>query len=156
MTPYSRIFGSGPIGLLLSVLLLIGAYLAAHLVPMPPLIGDQNARWGMLFVGLIGTIGLVAWSLRSLPPSARGRALCTHGALRYVRHPLYASFLSFFNFCLALFLGHPVYLLWALALHPLWHGLMRHEEALMACEFGEAYRHYAQRTGRFVPRFWRR
>jgi protein-S-isoprenylcysteine O-methyltransferase Ste14 len=108
----------------------------------------------VLGVGLIGLVALVVWSLRSLPPSARGRQLCTQGAFRYVRHPLYAAFLSHFNFALALFLGHPIYLLWAIALHPIWHVLMRSEERLMLRDFGEPYREYAARTGRFIPRFW--
>ncbi len=53
---------------------------------------------------------------------------------------------------LALALDHPAYLLWAAALHPLWHWLIRPEEALLEDLFGDEYRRYAAATGRFLPR----
>jgi len=41
----------------------------------------------------------------------------------------------------------------SLLLHPIWHVLARREEKIVMDAFGDEYRRYAARTGRFVPRF---
>ncbi len=109
-------------------------------------------RWAILVVAVLATIAGVVWSTRSLPVSQRGRGLCVAGAFRWVRHPLYASFLSLAVPGVALFLDHWVFLAWVVALHALWQVVVLPEEALMRREFGDAYVAYARRTGRFVPR----
>lgn len=37
-------------------------------------------------------------------------------------------------------------------LHVLWHQLVKKEELIMTDTFGDAYKDYARRTGRFFPR----
>jgi protein-S-isoprenylcysteine O-methyltransferase Ste14 len=103
-------------------------------------------------VGAAGAFLLVWWSLRTLKPKDRGQYVCTRGPFRYVRHPLYASFLSWFNFGLAIYLGHWAFMAWAVSLHPLWHWVIRKEEKDMQAQFGDEWVDYASRTGRFVPR----
>lgn len=152
MTPYTRTFGSGPRGLFISLAFLVLADSIDRKFPMEAVLPTDALRWTALGVGFAGLIALLGWSLVSLPPNRRGHELCTKGAFKYVRHPLYAAFLSYFNFWFALFLGAPVYLLWAVALHPLWHWVVRSEEDLMLGKFGDQYREYASRTGRFFPR----
>jgi len=56
----------------------------------------------------------------------------------------------------ALVINSWVYVLWALLLHPIWHVLANREEKIVEDVFGDEYRHYAARTGRFVPRFRKR
>lgn len=147
-----RIFGSGPAGTLASLVLLgIAAWLHGR-VGGTGLGLSHAARYGVLAAGSVATVLVVVWSVRSLPVENRGRSLCTTGAFAWVRHPLYAAFLDFFCPALAIFLDDWIYLLWAAGLHPLWHGVIRGEEKLMEARFGTAWRQYAQRTGRFVPR----
>jgi protein-S-isoprenylcysteine O-methyltransferase Ste14 len=114
----------------------------------------ESLRTRLIIVALSGALALaiVVWSLRSLPVSMRGRGVCRSGPFRFVRHPLYAAFLSLFNFGFALYLNHWVYVLWAILLHPLWHSIVRSEELLMVGEFGREYEEYIRETGRFVPR----
>lgn len=152
LSTYQRVFGTGPLGLILSLALLCAAYGCASAWPQWNLGLAQWVRVGALSAGiLIGAAAVIA-SVSALPPDQRGRALCTRGIFAWLRHPLYAAFLSAFNFGLAIYLDHMVYLIWALALHPLWHLLIRHEEGLMLNEFGDEYRRYARTTGRFFPR----
>ena len=68
------------------------------------------------------------------------------------RHPLYASFITLGATGLALFFNHWAFLLWLVALHVIWHLVIPLEERLMLAQFGDEYRAYAQRTGRFIPR----
>ena len=152
---YARIFGSGPPGAAASIALLaVAAWVAGR---TPALAFDLGAglRIAVVAVGAIAAVTLIAWSVRALPVGQRGRELVTTGPFQWVRHPLYAAFLSLFNPALAVALDHPAYLVWALALHPLWHRLIQPEERLMLGQFGDEYRRYAARTGRFLPRLGR-
>ena len=89
-----------------------------------------------------------------MPATERGNKLSTRGAFKYVRHPLYAAFLSIFDFGLAVYLNSYVYIAWAILLHPVWHYVIRYEERLMVNIFGQVYVDYQARTGRFFPRLW--
>jgi protein-S-isoprenylcysteine O-methyltransferase Ste14 len=152
MKSYQRVFGSGPTGFLVSVALLGGARWIRPLMPGGPLFERLAPR--VIIVTLSGalTLAIVVWSLRSLPVRMRGRGVCRSGPFRFVRHPLYAVFLSLFNFGFALYLNHWIYVLWAIVLHSLWHVIVRSEELLMVREFGRDYEEYMGETGRFVPR----
>jgi protein-S-isoprenylcysteine O-methyltransferase Ste14 len=147
-----RIFGSGPAGTLASIALLVVAAFLQRRLDWPALGLPHGARLWVLAAGLLATIVLVAWSVRSLPVDSRGRELCTSGAFARLRHPLYAAFLLFFCPALAIYLDHTIYIAWAVALHPVWHAVIRGEEALMAKQFGDEWERYAARTGRFIPR----
>jgi len=136
----------------LSVGLLFLALLAAREMPQGWLMISHNVKLVALNVGAAGAFALIYWSTRTLRVDDRGRKLCTSGPFRFVRHPLYASFLSWFNFGLAIYIGHVAFILWALLLHPVWLFVIRKEEAAMSEEFGQAWTSYAGRTGCFVPR----
>ena len=117
-----------------------------------------SLRWVGLFMMMVGFV-LLGWSIL-----ARGRyatswempedqRLVTWGPYRFVRHP---SYLGYF----LLFMGLP--LLWPnfVAVFPLIAipGYIRaaeEEERLLAKRFGEEYRRYQRRTGRFLPKFRR-
>lgn len=116
-------------------------------------------RWlGVALAALALPLGY--WVLSSLgrnisPTQAtrHGHQLVTHGPYRFVRHPLYSVGLLAYT-ALALITGlwwilvgvlpAIVYLLWRTP----------HEEARLIETFGDAYRAYARRTGRFVPKLF--
>lgn len=103
-------------------------------------------------LSLVAALFLVIWSLRSLPLVSRGHELVTKGAYRYIRHPLYASFLSCFNFGLAVLLNNWIYIIWAILVHAVWHWNIDSEEKLMKKMFPKEYAEYCKVTGRFIPR----
>ena len=88
---YKRIFGSGPFGLIVSVLLLLAAAMAKPHLNFPHLGVPLTIRMLVLTISTIFALSLIYWSIRSLPPGVRGRKLCDTGAFRYFRHPLYAA-----------------------------------------------------------------
>jgi protein-S-isoprenylcysteine O-methyltransferase Ste14 len=151
-----RVFGSGPAGAAASVALLLAAAWLQARMQWPAMGLSHGLRLGVLALGTLAAVATIAWSVRSLPVETRGRQLCTRGPFAWVRHPLYAAFLVFFCPAFAVYLDQPAYLAWAVALHPLWHGIIRGEERLMEERFGGEWRRYAARTGRFVPRRLRR
>ncbi|NIM49666.1 MAG: hypothetical protein GTO22_10510 [Gemmatimonadales bacterium] len=151
-TRFAKIFGSGPIGLAISLILLLVAFWINKRIDPPPILDDQLVRSSILLLSILITMALVVWSLKSLPGRDRGNRLCTDGAFKYVRHPLYAAFLSVFNFGLAIYLNSYVFVLWAVILHPVWHYAIRYEERLMIEIFGNQYVEYQKKTGRFLPK----
>ncbi len=114
-------------------------------------------RWLAVFVAA-AMIPALYWMLHSLglnisPTQAtrQGHQLVTHGPYRWIRHPLY-SFGIMFVVALVV-----VTCLWTLAAGMLvpvailiWR-TPREEERLVE-KFGDDYRLYMQRTGRFFPR----
>lgn len=149
-----KIFGIGPLGLLLSAALLGLAWLFDKWLGWPRITTSEELRRWVLLITVAINGAIVVWSMITLRPSERGEKLCTRGPFRWMRHPLYGAFLSCGCWGLAFFFNSWVYFLWSASLHPLWHYLIRKEEYLVIGVFGDEYRRYASRTGRFFPRFW--
>lgn len=115
------------------------------------------ARW-LGAAGALATIPLCFWVLRSIgmniSPSHTtrvGHTLITHGPYRWVRHPLYSVGALF---CVSLVLLTALWWLGVGMLIPLalllWR--TRREEEHLIAAFGDEYRAYMRRTGRFLPR----
>ncbi|MFC1573250.1 methyltransferase family protein [Candidatus Eisenbacteria bacterium] len=85
----------------------------------------------------------------------RLKGVKTDGAFRFLRHPLYAAGLQFyfgmtFVTCSLLSLGLFV-VIWIF-----YDYIAGYEEKLMAQKFGDEYRTYMSRTGKWIPRLWAR
>ena len=118
------------------------------------------ARWLAALVAL-AAIPMFYWILVSLgvnisPTQAtrQNHTLVTHGPYRWVRHPLYSTGLIF---CISLTLLTAVWWVAVWGLLPFILLLLRtsQEEARLIDAFGNEYRDYMQRTGRFLPRLAR-
>jgi len=152
MNSYDRIFGSGPRGAILSIAILIVSYYYEVTVDLDNIFVKDGVRF--TFIVVLNAFGLILfiWSLKSLPPKERGKSLVVTGAFKYFRHPLYASFLLFFNVGFACALNNWIYVVWAIGMFPIWSLNVRCEEKLMKSEFGEEYEAYCKNTWRFVPK----
>ena len=146
-----RLFGfSAWIGLL--VYMINPTWMAWSALPLPAWL-----RWAGAGLGVVA-LPLLYWMFSSLGRNItdtvairKEHTLVTHGPYRWVRHPLYSfGFLLFTGFSLLTangFIGLTgVCALTLLALRtPI-------EEAKLIEQFGDEYRAYMQRTGRFIPR----
>ncbi|NLB56721.1 MAG: isoprenylcysteine carboxylmethyltransferase family protein [Lentisphaerae bacterium] len=151
-----RMFGVGPIGVLLSFGLFgIAWWCSAHF-PSGNMGLPAFVRYFVLIVAGTGNIAGIIWSFRSFSVSQLGRGLCVQGAYRWVRHPLYASFISVGAPGFAIFHNQMIDLFWVTMLHLLWHIVVAFEEKGMVAQFGNEYLVYAKQTGRFIPRLWKR
>lgn len=118
------------------------------------------ARWLGVGVGVTCT-GMIYWLFRSIgsgiTPTGATRerhTLTTRGPYRWVRHPLYTVGSTFFvsfgmtadNWFIAA-LGVLAFVLMALRVPA--------EEANLIARFGDEYRAYMRRTGRYLPRMRR-
>jgi protein-S-isoprenylcysteine O-methyltransferase Ste14 len=152
MKKYKRILGAGLKNTIFSICLLGVAFLVRAKAGLPPISESSAVRYVVFVVSCVFTAGLMIWSFRSLSPDYRGRKLVKSGTYAYFRHPIYAAFLLFFDFGLAVLLNNWIFVVWAVALHPLWHWGVRSEEAVMSDLFPDEYENYSKKVGRFFPR----
>lgn len=128
------------------------AWMAWSSVPLPAWV-----RWTGVIVCALG-IGLLAWTLRGLGTNLtdtvvtrRAHTLVTHGPYRWVRHPFYDA-TALLILSIALIAANWFVLLAGVIAFALLALRARTEEARLLARFGEPYRAYKQRTGRFVPK----
>lgn len=114
-------------------------------------------RWTGVAI-CVTTLALLAWTLRGLGRNLtdtvvtrRAATLVTHGAYRWVRHPFYGCMVLLIlgNALMAanwFMLGAGAVVLSFIVVRT------RTEEEKLVARFGDDYRTYMRRTGRFVPR----
>lgn len=129
-------------------------------------VGEIEAGWLPvravgLAVGLAGAVLLVWASLllgRFLVHEAavwEDHALVRSGPYRFVRHPVYTGYLALLLGSSVASLNVCLLLLWPVSLLGI-RIQAASEEQLLGARFGQDYERYAGRTGRLLPRFWRR
>jgi len=128
------------------------AWMAWSSVPLPAWL-----RWTGVGVFAI-TTALLTWTLRSLGRNLtdtvvtrRAHTLVTHGPYRWVRHPFYDS-AALLLLAISLTAANWFLLLTGCVVVLLIVVRTRTEEEKLLARFGDAYRSYMMRTGRFVPR----
>lgn len=116
-------------------------------------------HWGALATAVLLVPPFVHWAQRSLGRNVtttvvtkEGHELVTEGPYRYIRHPLYTAGVFYF---LAMSLATGSWLLFLATLLVFVMLLIRTpmEEEQLIQRFGDDYREYMRRTGRFLPRF---
>jgi protein-S-isoprenylcysteine O-methyltransferase Ste14 len=124
-------------------------------VPLP-----NWLRWlGAIFAA--GGVGMMYWTLvnlgKNLTDTVATRAeatLVTSGPYRFVRHPFYVT-AALLMLAAALLSANWLIAASGLAVMALLVARTPKEEQKLVEKFGDAYRAYMARTGRFVPRFGR-
>lgn len=116
------------------------------------------ARWAGTFFCIL-SLPLIVWVQRALGSNfsttlhvREGHTLVTRGPYRWVRHPMYSVlFVQLVGILLltanGLIGGVPLLAFLLIVVTRL-----KNEEATMIEKFGDEYRQYMQRTGRFLPR----
>jgi protein-S-isoprenylcysteine O-methyltransferase Ste14 len=120
------------------------------------------ARW--LGVALaLGGFALLEWAHRFIGPEwseqprlTQSQRLVQSGPYRWIRHPIYSSFLMILGSTLLISANWLVGLLWITSVAIDVTVRVRYEESLMSARFEEEYQAYAARTGRLFPRLWGR
>lgn len=127
------------------------AWLAWSSVPLP-----AGVRWGGAVLGALAAVTLY-WTLSTLGPNLtdtvvtrRDHTLVTRGPYRWIRHPFYGSVTLLVAAVTLLSSNWFVLLMGTLVIGLLVVRTRKEEENLVA-RFGEEYRDYMARTGRFFP-----
>lgn len=152
---YKKIFGIGPLGALISLGLILPFWWLDKKLGHP-LISQNPALLRMFGCLLIITgAGIHLWAGWTLRNWWRDSQLCTIGPFEYFRHPMYAAWITFIASGISLCFNSWIFLLWPIAIQPIWHRLVIKEEIMIAEIFSDEYRKYANRTGRFFPRLFK-
>ena len=121
-------------------------------MPLP-----ASLRWSGAILGLVAAMAEL-WTLRSLGPNLtdtvvtrQAHTLITRGPYRWVRHPFYDCMLLF-TVSAALMMANWFVLVAGALTFMLLAMRSRTEEQKLLERFGEPYRDYQARTGRFLPR----
>ncbi|MCI0693647.1 isoprenylcysteine carboxylmethyltransferase family protein [candidate division KSB1 bacterium] len=127
-------------------------WMAWSALPLPAWLHWLGAGLGFAMIPLL------YWLFRSLGKNVsetvltkERHELITHGPYRWIRHPLY-TVASIGIFALGLLAANWFMLLMILLIMATLPALVAKEEAQLIEKFGNAYREYMQRTGRFLPR----
>lgn len=118
-------------------------------------------RW-LGVIGATSSVPLVAWTHRTLGRQysaelaiQKKHVLVTTGPYARTRHPMYTA-LNMFSFSMALTTSNLLVLLFAALVIVPFPWIARKEEKMLLETFGEDYREYMERTGRFFPRIRQR
>jgi len=152
-TLVARLLFAAPLYLSLLAFMLNPSWMSWSFLPLP-----DWARWIGVAVGL-SVPALVYWIMISIGKNIsetyltkQSHQLVRHGPYRWIRHPLYSvATLAFaalgviaanwFMLAMALIVFAAIAVL-----------VVPREEAELVRKFGEEYREYQRRTGRFIPR----
>jgi protein-S-isoprenylcysteine O-methyltransferase Ste14 len=140
-------------------LILLGVFLAvwaadSFFLHTSTFLSDYLSLWvRLLILGLALTAALLLFKSGHVVVSheERPRGVMVTGAFRYVRHPLYlASILTYLGLTVStMSLFSFVLLVGIFIFH---NYIAGYEEKLLEKRFGEEYRGYKKRTGKWVPR----
>ena len=127
------------------------AFMAWAAVQLP-----SGLRWAGVGIGVLGGL-LLIWTLRTLGRNLtdtvvtrKQHTLVTNGPYRWVRHPFYlTAALAIFANSLAAASGF--FFVAGCAIFVLLAIRCRKEEENLIARFGDDYRQYMERTGRFLP-----
>lgn len=147
----------GVVGVIaLLVYLVAPHWMAWSALPLPDWLRWVGVGMGILSIPLLLRVHLaLGRNFSSTLHLREGHTLVTTGPYRWVRHPMYGVFYmmmtSFFLISTNWFIG----LLFIGGVTAVIISRVGREEATMIEQFGDEYRAYMQRTGRFLPRLTR-
>jgi protein-S-isoprenylcysteine O-methyltransferase Ste14 len=111
-------------------------------------------------IAIVG-FALLQWAQNSLgknwsdtPRMIKEQALVTSGPYRWIRHPIYSAFLLILGSTALISANWLVGLPWVATTLIEVASRIKFEEALMIEFFGDRYRDYMKKTGRFAPRIF--
>lgn len=135
-------------------------HMNGHLWPVLFQLDDETTIYAQFICTVVGqafilvgaVLAIFGW--RQLHAAAKEGRMASGGLYKYIRHPQYTGF---FLFLLGSMINWPT-LMTMLTLPILWVvylKLAKSEESDAIAEFGDQYRTYMARTGRFLPGFGR-
>ncbi len=149
---YKQLFGSGPTGILGTVLIWIFALNIGRFFQIFPINMNETFRWALIIFFIIDAVVMVLWSQIALNPNKRGKELVTSGPFRLVRHPLYSTVIWSGTGLVAIYQLSWAVVLSVILIHYFWIWHIKQEEDFMIEKFGDVYKEYMETTGQFFPK----
>ncbi len=150
---YMRVFGVGPAGLTVSVIVWILFYYAGESIGLPAIKVGSVLRIILIIMFAVDGIYLIGGSMLYLAKSNWGRLFIKEGPFLFVRHPFYSALIFSCSGLLGLWQCSWGLIIAVVPLAVFWSWLVRFEENSMLEMFGEEYDRYCENTGQFFPLF---
>ena len=106
----------------------------------------------ILSVALITAANLIMSGHRVVSHDQDPKNMVSTGAFRYIRHPLYLGSMLFY-LGLVVFTASLFSLIMLAVIFVFYNYIASYEEKLLEVSFGDEYRNYKKRTGKWVPKF---
>ena len=150
---YRRIFGSGPSGIFITILMWIIAIQISYYFSIPMMRISPLFRNILIILFTIDATILIVWSLIVLPPATRGKIFIFKGPYQYVRHPLYAAFIWSGTGIISMIYKSWLLLIFIIPIHIFWVWHIQKEEEFLINKFGVDYENYMIKVPQFFPKY---
>jgi protein-S-isoprenylcysteine O-methyltransferase Ste14 len=128
------------------------AWMAWSAMPLPSWLRWSGAGFSLLSIALLTwTLPTLGTNLTDTVVTRERHTLVTRGPYRWIRHPFYVA-MALVSLGSALLAANWFVLASGAVVFALLAVRSRVEEQLLAARFGDAYREYKDRTGRFLPK----
>ena len=150
---YNRIFGSGPTGIAITILIWIIALQISSFFSIPEMNISSLFRKILIVLFTIDAVILIVWSLIVLPIGSRGKKFISTGPYQYVRHPLYAVFIWSGTGIVSMIFKSWLLLIFIIPIHIFWVWHIQKEENFLLDQFGSEYEQYMMKIPQFFPKY---
>jgi len=150
---YKRIFGIGPTGVVITVLIWMVAIYAEKWLGIPRIKMGTTFQWILFGLFVIDFLVTIVWALIVLPFSTRGKELIITGPFHWVRHPIYSAVIWSGTGMVAIGYRSWAVIFSVILISLFWAWYIQREEGYLLEKFGEEYREYQKTTGQFFPKF---
>ena|SRR3989339_296275 len=99
-------------------------------------------------------VAITWWSIWTLAKYKAKKNLVTEGPYHFVRSPMYAAIIFILNPALGILFRSWLLTLSSILIYFVWKKCILDEEEHLAAKFGQAYKDYHSRVGRFFPKLW--
>lgn len=148
---YKRIFGVGPVGLVITLLFWAVFYFLERALGVPSMKINDTVRFLLLIVLGVDAAYLFIGGTITLIRNYWGKRLITSGPYQFIRHPLYGALIYSGTGCLALWFYSWGLLISVIPITIFWSWIVTKEEQYVLDRFGEDYNKYIKQTGQFFP-----
>lgn len=152
-TDYQRMFGVGPVGLLVTAIVWIVVPFLEKLWAIPKMVIHPLLRYGLLIMFIADAAYLLIGGLMTFNREGRGKEMIKSGPYQFVRHPVYSAIVYSITGGLAVGLYSWGLIVAVLPLSLFWSWLIGFEEHRLLEKFGLKYEQYRKKTGQFFPNF---
>ncbi|MFC1550596.1 methyltransferase family protein [Candidatus Neomarinimicrobiota bacterium] len=152
-TIFQRIFGVGPLGYVVTVLIWYFTYTIERAAGFPQIAISSSFRLLLLIVFVTDAVYLIFGGLYQLIKNGWGKNLIKAGPYRLIRHPLYSAVIYSGTGALAIFFYSWAILISVLPISLFWSWMVQKEETQLINKFGDDYKSYMEISGQFLPSF---
>lgn len=149
-----QLFGIGPFGIVVTILIWFIVYYIESILKVPKMIIHPTFRTALMAIFMIDALYLLIGGNYYLAKGGHGKEIVKQGPFQFIRHPIYSVWIFSFTGILAMIFYSWGLIISVIPITIIWSWLVQREETDMLNKFGDKYKVYMEQTGQFLPS-WR-